>query len=78
MSIRTTGYSIWFIPSGSIYKKLSRIIKSLSNQFSLSLFGPHITLLDWIEGKQEEIISKAQVLASRLESMTIFLDDLGY
>ena len=61
--MKTKGYSIWLIPKGNIYKKLSNIIGGLSLQHSSPIFEPHVTLLGGIIGNQEEIIANTKKLA---------------
>ncbi len=73
---KATGYSLWLMPSGDVYDKLTEIISRLSKMYSTPVFEPHITLIGGIEVSEEEIISKTSELASIIKPFEIRLDKM--
>lgn len=70
MSVKETKseekYSIWLMPRGDIYAKLSEQISKLSHQYSTPDFQPHVTLIGNIVLTEEEALIKASELSSRI------------
>jgi 2'-5' RNA ligase len=76
--MKAKGYSIWLIPTGEIYQKLSKIISQLSRKHSAPNFEPHVTLIGDLLGSEKEIIDKTSELAKSLEPFEIKLNKAGY
>ena len=74
----TRKYSFWFMPTETVGQKFSQIIVQLAEHYSSPTFPPHVTLLGSIEAHQEEIISKAQELASRLHPIPFQLTTIAF
>jgi len=72
------GYSLWFIPSGVNYGLLKQGIGMLSRTFKSPVFEPHITLLGKIEESEKEVVRKVSVLASRINTFEVELNNVGY
>lgn len=64
-------YSIWLMPKGTIYDKLSDIISKISQEYKVPNFQPHVTLIGELKGN--DLIAKAQLLASQIKPYTIKL-----
>lgn len=71
-------YSIWLMPSGDVYRRLSGIISRLSEGYSAPYFEPHVTLLGGLAGREEEILSKASQLAARISPYEIRLNKVDF
>lgn len=71
-------YSIWLIPTGEVYHKLSEIISQLSKKYSTLNFEPHVTLIGNLIGPGENLISKTSKLATQLKSFEINLKKADY
>jgi len=76
--MRGEGYSIWLIPTGEVYQKLSEIISQLSEKYSAPNFEPHVTLIGDLLGSKEEVISKTARLADLLKPFEIKLKKADY
>jgi len=72
------GYSIWLMPAGKAYDKLSSVILELAQQYNTPVFEPHVTLIGEIEGEREIIISKTEKLLKKTSAMKIELIDINY
>jgi len=75
---KAKGYSIWLIPAGEVYQKLSEIISQLSEKYSAPNFEPHITLLGNLIGPEEDLISKTLKLTAQLKPFKINLKKADY
>jgi 2'-5' RNA ligase len=76
--VTTKGYSLWLMPSGKTYDKLSNLISGLSKRFSTPVFEPHVTLIGEVEEPKEEVISKTRQLAKTIQPYVIKLTKAGY
>jgi len=66
-------YSIWLMPSGSTFRKLSRLMKRLRDEHFTPIFEPHVTLTGEIQSPLEQTIAKTELLASQLSTYKIML-----
>lgn len=73
-----TGYCIWFMPTGCLYKRLSALISRLSRQHATPHFEPHVTLVSDIFLPKEEVIFMTTKLARALAPVEISLRKIGY
>ena len=71
-------YSLWLMPTGAVDRKFSQLISQLAEQYSSPAFSPHVTLVGMIEANEEEIIMKAQEVASLIHPYTINLTNVDY
>lgn len=76
--IKGKGYSLWFMPTGSVYDRLVKIISQLSKKYSSPNFEPHVTLLAPIDEPGEEITSKTSQLVSLIQPYEIKLTTVDY
>lgn len=67
------GYTLWLIPIGEAYAKLSNLIKGLAEEYNGPIFEPHVTLLGDIEITEEEAIQRTGQLVSDQKSFPINL-----
>ncbi|MCK5020404.1 MAG: 2'-5' RNA ligase family protein [Candidatus Peribacteraceae bacterium] len=71
--VEANGYSLWIVPEGEVYEKMSEIISKFSKRLSTPVFSPHVTLVGEVEGTEEEVISKTEKLASMIKPFEIKL-----
>jgi 2'-5' RNA ligase len=71
-------YSLWLMPTGATGEKFSHLIARLAKQYSSQRFSPHITLIGLIESDEEEMISKAQAVATQSQPCAIKLMHINY
>ena len=71
-------YSLWFMPEGDIYKKLTDLIFQLSEKYSAPNFEPHVTLLHNLAMPEKEIMAKASQLAAIIIPFKIKLTKIDY
>ena len=73
----TSGYHVFFEPSGDANKQLASIIHELSAEYGGPLFQPHVTLLAMIPETDEDLLlEKAKRLANKIASFTITFGQL--
>jgi 2'-5' RNA ligase len=58
--------SLWLMPEGDAYERLSVMIARLAARLGTTPFKPHVTLLTGLEGPEGEIVESAQALAAEL------------
>ena len=75
---KTSGYSLWLMPSGDVRDQLSAIIRSLSKAHNTLVFEPHVTLLGGLQEKESGIIARTKKLAEVLQPLTIRLNRIEY
>lgn len=71
-------YSLWLMPSGKIYTRLSSIISKLSRNYKTPDFEPHVTLLGGLMGAKEEIIGKTSNLTGHIKPYQLTLTKVDY
>jgi 2'-5' RNA ligase len=72
-----TIYSLWHIPRGILYRRLTQTIQHFSQACRTPQFEPHLTLLGGITGKEDQVISHTARLAGLLHRYPIQLTDLS-
>jgi len=78
MKFYSKDYSLWLMPKGEIYHKFAEVIKKLAKEYHAPVFQPHITLLGEIEQPEDEVIRKAEQLASGQKPFPITLRQIDY
>lgn len=76
--LKAKGYSLWLIPAGETYNKLSILIKTLSEEYKSPLFEPHVTLLGEILLSEEDMIQRSKQLVFGQKSFSITLQTVDY
>ena len=72
-----TGHSIWIIPTGSIKRKLSKLMIELSKKFNAPKFSiPHVTLYENLHGNQSTLILKTKELAKSIKPFKLKLTQI--
>ena len=71
-------FSLWFMPAGEVYARLSIIIRQLSARCGAPEFLPHVTLLGSLAGRRHEVISKSAEVAGSIRPFTIRLVEIGF
>jgi 2'-5' RNA ligase len=71
-------YSLWLMPAGATAQKFSELITQLAQRYSSPQFSPHVTLIGSIEAQEEEMVAKAQELATLLQPYPLQLTNVDY
>ncbi|MGW8248949.1 MAG: 2'-5' RNA ligase family protein [Acidiferrobacterales bacterium] len=61
-----TRYALWLAPDEAASTQLQSVIDQLAASYSGPRFTPHMTLLGWVRGEEEELVEKTASLAARL------------
>lgn len=72
------GYSLWLVPTGETYDKLSGIIKRLAEEYNTPLFEPHITLLGEAPQSENDVIKRTRQLISGQKPFLATIRTLDY
>lgn len=79
--MKAKGYSLWLMPTGKAYDKLSGLIKRLAKEYNAPLFEPHITLLGETMQSEDDVlkrVKRAEQLASGQNPFPITLNSIDY
>lgn len=76
--MKSTTYSLWLEPTGSIAYNLQQRIKELSKKFGAPVFSPHVTLLGGLNASETELVPLMNTLASSVHPFEINLTKAGY
>jgi len=68
-------YSLWFKPAGATFDVLAEVIDQFAQEFGHTTFEPHVTLLGNLDGTEEEILRRTELLAKRLQPFQIELTE---
>ena len=71
-------YSLWFMPTGDVCDRLSRIIYQQSVRYAAPEFPPHVTLLGNCVGPRRELICQAARVAAALRPFTLRLENIDF
>jgi len=71
-------HSLWLMPRGDVYDRLSRVLKQLSARYEAPEFSPHVTLLGGCVGPRRALIEKSERLASALRPFMIRLQEIDF
>lgn len=75
---KTTGYSLWLMPSGVAFDQLSQIIRTIGRAHRAPVFAPHVTFLGGLPKKESIIIARTEKLCAMLQPYTIRLRGIEY
>ena len=76
--MKAKGYSLWLVPTGKAYDKLSSLIQRLAKSYNAPIFEPHVTLIGEIMQSENDALRKTEQLASRQNSFQITLNSVDY
>lgn len=76
--MKAKGHSLWLMPKGVVYDRLSGIIKRLAIEYNAPVFSPHVTLLGEAMQSEVDIIERIQELVSGQKPFPITLSTVGY
>lgn len=65
-----TRYALWVAPEEAASQQLQSVIGQLAAAYSGPVFSPHLTLLSWVRGEEQELASKTESLASSMAPLT--------
>jgi 2'-5' RNA ligase len=71
-------YSWWFVPTGTVWDRLSPILHELSARFGSPSFPPHVTLLGGCAGPRRDLIRKSAQVAAALRPLVIRLEEIDF
>jgi 2'-5' RNA ligase len=74
----TPTYHLWFKPQGAAYEVLARTIRDLAGALEVPAFEPHVTLLAYLNGTEEDHVRRAGELAGRLQPCEFALTEAAY
>ena len=63
---RGIGTSLWLMPEGEAYDRLSAMIDRLATRLGTTRFAPHVTLLSGLVAPEPAIVERARALAGEL------------
>ena len=72
------GHSLWLMPTGEAYDKLSGLIKRLVEEYNAPFFEPHVTLLGEAMQSEEDVLRRSEQLASGQKPFPIVLNTVDY
>lgn len=72
------GYSLWLLPDHETYERLWQEINRISLIHNTPTFEPHVTLLNGIEGRMEELVDRAGKVAESIKPIKMKFSGIGY
>lgn len=66
-----TRYALWLAPDEAAGTQLQSVIDQLATSYAGPGFRPHMTLLGWVKGEEQELIAKTESLASTLSPIEV-------
>lgn len=76
--MKTTGYSINILPSGSEYARFDNMVKKLAKEYKTFTFAPHITVLGQAADDEETAIKLMEQLTSNQKPFAVALNKVGF
>ena len=76
--MKAKGYSLWLMPTGETYDRLSGLIGRLAREYGAPLFEPHVTLIGEVVQSEQDVLRKVEQLASGQKPFTIKLNKVDY
>lgn len=76
--MKAKGHSLWLMPTGDAYDKLSGLIKRLAEEYNALLFEPHVTLLGETMHSEDDVLKRSEQLASGQKPFPITLNTVDY
>lgn len=71
-------YSLWIMPEGNVYDKLSGLISKLAQEYDGPVFEPHLTLFGQVSDSERDLVGKAAFLAENLKFFEVKLTAADY
>ena len=66
-----TRYALWLAPDEAASIQLQSVIDQLAASYSGPRFAPHMTVLGWVRGEEEELAEKTASLAAGLAPIEV-------
>lgn len=76
--MKAKGHSLWLMPTGKAYDKLSGLIKRFAKEYNAPFFEPHVTLLGEAMQSEVDVLKRAEQLASGQNPFPITLNSVDY
>jgi 2'-5' RNA ligase len=76
MEGRGNGFSLWLMPEGASYERLTKLVSGLAVRLGTAAFVPHITLLAGLPGEEADLVPRAQTLAAQLPRLRVPLREV--
>ncbi|MFQ5756660.1 MAG: 2'-5' RNA ligase family protein [Acidiferrobacterales bacterium] len=64
-------YSLWLLPDDIATERFAAIIDSLSGQYYGPRFAPHVTLLGWVTGPEDDLVKRTKRLAEQAHTLPL-------
>ena len=71
-------HSLWLMPEGEVYERLTLILHRLSVRLNAPEFSPHVTLLGGCVGERRELIRRSAQVAAALRPFAIRLEGIDF
>jgi hypothetical protein len=71
-------YHLWLKPHGAAHNVLDGVIRALARKLDGPVFEPHLTLLERLDGTEQEHLLRAEQLARQLTRIPISLTGLRF
>lgn len=73
----TTRYTLWLMPDDTSMAQLQAVIDQLGGRYQGPQFAPHVTLLGWVRGDEDELKEKTGKLAASLPTLPVTINGLA-
>ncbi|MEE8195962.1 MAG: 2'-5' RNA ligase family protein [Acidiferrobacterales bacterium] len=64
-------YSLWLLPDDTAAESFAAIIGDLSDQYHGPRFTPHVTLLGWVTGPEDDLAERTKRLAEQAHALPL-------
>ncbi len=64
-------YALWLLPTEAVAPRYTELIHRLAERYGTPRFGPHVTLLGWVTGPEQELIARTEHLARGLRALKL-------
>jgi 2'-5' RNA ligase superfamily protein len=71
-------YHLWLKPSGAAYDVLARTICQLAEELGGPIFEPHVTLIGYLQGSEEQLTERSEEFAHQLKTFSVTLTEPSY
>jgi len=69
-------HSLWLMPAGEVFERITEIIGQLSSRYGAPEFPPHLTLLGSFTGRRRELTERCGCIAASLRPFVIRLEQI--
>lgn len=66
-----TRYALWLLPDAAVSDTFGEVIGRLSTRYHGPRFTPHVTLLGWVTGSEQQLMQTTAQLAQQLRVLNL-------